>query len=206
MRVRLILVAVALLLGGGALYFCSGSSPAIEHCKNGYFPPGFACIPGKDGLGYCAGPTCTGDECSGPTLQYCGATNKILNGFNCNVGGFTCGYDPTEGFNDCLTNGVAKRCSQLSIDCGDAGDSVGVCDSVYVSQYDCNVYGAKCDNTGFPHCKRPDAACTPGDSDVDKCNGSIISMCVGGAKVTFDCASIGKTCTPEGGGHSSACR
>lgn len=192
---------------GGALYFCKGSTPAIEHCTNAYFPAGFGCTQGQDGLAYCAAPTCTGDQCAGPYLQFCGATNKISNGWNCNVGGFSCGFDAVEGFNDCLTNGSAKRCSALSIACGgDAGDFVTLCDSVYLSEYDCNVYGGKCDKSGFPRCTRPNATCTPADPDVDSCNGSIINMCVGGAKVTFDCASIGKTCAAGSGGRTGACR
>ncbi len=147
---------------GGALYFCNGTSPSIEHCDNGYFPAGFGCTPGKDGLSYCASPTCTGDQCMGSNLQFCGATNLILNGWNCNAGGFTCGFDAVEGFNDCLTNGVAKRCNTLSVTCaGDAGDIVTLCDSVYTSEYDCNVYGGKCERTGaMPRCTRPGAACT----------------------------------------------
>ncbi len=193
---------------GGALYFCNATSPAIEHCTNGYYPAGFGCNLGKDGISYCAAPTCTGDQCSGPFLTFCGATNKLFNGWNCNVGGFTCGFDAVGGFNDCLTDGVLKRCSALNIECaGDAGDIVALCDSVYLSQYDCNVYGGKCERTGaFPRCTRPGATCTPADPDVDVCNGSTINLCVGGARVAFDCGSVGKTCTPAVAGHSASCR
>ncbi len=187
---------------GGAVYFCG--TPSIEHCSNGYYPKGFSCNIGKDNKPYCSSKTCTGDQCTGAFLEFCGATNMILNGWDCNVGGFTCGFDSTEGYNDCLTNGVAKICSALAVSC--QGDTVILCDSEYESHYDCGSYGGTCDQTGFPRCKRPNETCTPLDADIDVCNGNTISLCIGGAKTSFDCSSIGKTCAPGANGQSSHCQ
>ncbi len=188
---------------GGAIYYC-GSNPSIEHCTNGYYPAGFSCTKGADNFFYCAQPTCKGDQCRGAFLEFCGGTNKIYNGWDCNVGGFTCGFDSTEGYVDCLTNGVAKKCTALSVTC--QGDTAIICDSVYESHYDCGNYGGTCDQTGFPRCKRPGETCTPLDSDVDVCNGNVISLCVGGQKTTFDCSSIGKACVAGSNGQSSHCQ
>lgn len=188
---------------GGAVYFC-GATPSIEHCTNGYYPSGFSCTKGNDNIVYCASPTCTGDQCTGAFLEFCGATNKIYNGWDCAVGGFTCGFDTTEGYNDCLTNGVAKICNALSVTC--QGNTVALCDSAYESHYDCGNYGGTCDQTGFPRCKRPTELCTPLDADVDVCNGTNIQLCVGGQKTMFDCASIGKTCVTGTAGQSSHCQ
>jgi hypothetical protein len=188
---------------GGAIYFC-GSNPGVEHCTNGYYPTGYSCTKGADNSLYCASPTCKGDQCSGAYLQFCGVTNKIYNGWDCNVGGFTCGFDSAQGYNDCLTDGVSKRCSALSVTC--SGTTATICDSVYESHYDCGNYGGTCDQTGFPRCKRPGETCTPLDPDIDVCSGNAISLCVGGQKTSFDCSSIGKTCVAGSNGQSSHCK
>jgi hypothetical protein len=188
---------------GGALYFCS-SSPAVEHCTNAYFPGGFSCIKGADNFNYCAAPTCAGDQCSGTMLEFCGGTNKIYNGWDCAAGGFSCGFDSTEGYVDCLTDGTAKRCNALSVGC--ATGVATICDSVYESHYDCNNYGGTCDQTSFPRCTLPNETCTPFDPDVDVCSGSSITLCYGGQKTTFDCASVGKTCVAGTNGQTDHCQ
>lgn len=186
-----------------ALYFCAAGNPAIEHCSNAFFPAGFSCVTGADGLPYCAGKTCAGDQCNGSFLEFCGATNKLYNGQDCSAGGFTCGFDSTEGYNDCLTNGVAKTCSALAVAC--QGDVVAICDGAFESHYDCSASGGTCDQTAFPRCKLPGETCTPMDANVNVCTGSSISLCVGGQTTSFDCASIGKTCVPGQNGKSGHC-
>jgi len=188
---------------GGALYFC-GSNPSIEHCTNGYFPSGFSCIKGVDNASYCAAPTCAGDQCTGSMLEFCGVGNQIYNGWDCAAGGFSCGFDSTEGYVDCLTDGTAKKCSALSVGC--QGGVAAICDGFYESHYDCNDYGGTCDQTSFPRCKLPSETCTPFDPDVDQCNGTSITLCYAGQKTSFDCAQVGKQCVAGSGGQTGHCQ
>ncbi len=187
---------------GGAVYFCN-SNPGIIRCANTYFTAGSTCLYDDAGSPWCTTKPCAGQTCLGDMLSYCGV-DGLQYSQNCAMGGFTCGFDTTEGFDDCLTNGVAKLCTSLSLTC--SGTTVALCDSKYVSNYDCATYGGTCDQTAFPRCKRPNETCTSLDGDIDVCTGSSISLCIGGTKQSFDCASIGKACVPASGGQSSYCK
>ncbi|HSQ65060.1 MAG TPA: hypothetical protein VLM85_17675 [Polyangiaceae bacterium] len=187
---------------GGSLLLCN--QPSVEHCNNAYFPSGASCMKGVDTYNYCARPTCSGDQCAGSMLEFCGATNKIYNGWDCAAGGFSCGFDSTEGYVDCLTDGTAKKCSALSVTC--QSGIASICDGVYESHYDCNNYGGTCDQTSFPRCTLPGETCTPFDPGIDTCNGSSITLCYGGQKTTFDCASVGKTCVAGANGQTDHCQ
>jgi len=187
---------------GGSIYYCN-SNPGIVHCGNSYFVSGSTCLYDDAGEPYCTTLPCGSQQCLGNTLSYCGLDGLQFSQ-NCAMGGFTCGMDSKEGYDDCLTNGSAKLCSALAITC--SGTTVELCDSVYESDFDCSVYGGSCDDTNYPRCKRPNETCTPSDGDVDLCSGSNITLCVGGNKTTFDCASIGKTCVAANGGQSGHCQ
>lgn len=187
---------------GGSLYFC-GVSPAIVHCGNSYFAAGSSCLYDDAGSPWCNRLPCAGQQCNGDMLDYCG-TDGLQYSENCALGGFACGFDTTEGYDDCLTNGVATKCSSLAVSC--VGTTVTICDGLYVSNYDCASYGGSCDQTAFPRCKRPNESCTPLDADVDVCSGDTIALCVGGEKTMFDCASVGKTCVAGVSGQSSHCQ
>jgi hypothetical protein len=187
---------------GGSVYFCN-SNPGIVHCGNAYFAAGSSCLYDDAGLPWCNRLPCSGQQCLGDMLDYCG-TDGMQYSENCALGGFTCGYDSTLGYDDCLTNGSAKKCTALAISC--VGATVTICDGAYVADYDCGAYGGTCDASGFPRCARPNETCTPSDADIDVCTGDVISLCVGGQKTTFDCTSIGKTCVAGVSGQSSHCQ
>jgi hypothetical protein len=187
---------------GGSVYFCN-ANPQILHCANTYFASQSSCMVDDAGAAYCTRLPCAGQMCLGDLLSYC-AVDGLQYGQNCAMGGFTCGLDSKEGFDDCLTNDAAKRCTTLAINC--TGTTVEICDSVFTSDYDCAAYGGTCDQTGFPRCKRPNETCTPQDGDIDVCTGNVIALCVGGQKTAFDCASLGKTCVPASGGQSGHCK
>jgi len=187
---------------GGSVYYCN-SNPAIVHCGNSYFAAGTTCQYDDAGTPFCSQLPCASQTCLGDMLEFCG-NDGLEFSQNCAMGGFTCGFDTTEGFDDCLTNGAAKKCTTLAINC--SGTTVALCDSTYVSNFDCSTYGGSCDQTSFPRCKRPNETCTPADGDVDICTGTSISLCVGGTKQAFDCASIGKTCVPAASGQSGHCK
>ncbi len=187
---------------GGAVYFCN-SNAAIVHCANSYFASGSTCLYDDGGLPWCNRLPCGGQQCNGDLLEYC-AVDGLNFSQNCALGGYTCGLDPTESYDDCLTNGAAKRCTSLAVSC--AGATLTICDSQYQSNYDCATYGGACDSTGFPRCTRPNENCTPLDPDVDVCTGNVISLCVNGEKTTFDCSTIGKTCVAGASGQSGHCQ
>jgi len=186
----------------GSVYFC-GPAPTILHCENNYFQPGTTCIYDDGGAPWCNTVPCGATACIGDRLTYCAIDGVQVN-LNCAMGGFTCGYDSKENYDDCLTNGARKKCSALSISC--TGTTAEICDGVFASDYDCATYGGSCDQANFPRCKRPNEACTPYDGDVDVCMGSSITLCVNGAKTNFDCSSIGKTCVAASGGQSGHCQ
>ncbi len=185
-----------------SLYFCN-SNPAIVHCGNAYFAAGSTCLYDDAGSPWCTRLPCAGQTCLGDLLSYC-AIDGLQYSENCAMGGFTCGFDTKEGFDDCLTNGAADLCTSLAISC--SGTTVALCDSKYISNYDCSTYGGTCDQTGFPRCKRPNETCTPVDGDIDVCTGTSIALCVNGTKQSFDCASLGKTCVSASGGQSGHCQ
>jgi len=187
---------------GGSVYFCSNTNPGIVHCGNAYFAAGSTCLYDDAGSPWCTRLPCAGQTCLGDLLSYC-AVDGLQDSQNCALGGFTCGFDMKEGFDDCLTNGAADLCTTVAINC--SGTTVALCDTRYVSNYDCSTYGGTCDQTGFPRCKRPNETCTALDGDIDVCTGTAIALCVDGTKQTFDCASLGKTCVAASGGQSGHC-
>lgn len=186
---------------GGSVYFC-GQNPGILHCANTYFQAGSVCVYDDAGSPWCDTP-CTTDQCIGDVLSYCAIDGTQVSR-NCGMLGMTCGFDNVEGFNDCLTQGSAKTCSALAVNC--SGTTVAMCDGIYVSDYDCSTYGGACDQSVFPRCKKPYETCTPFDGDIDVCTGTSISLCVNGQKTSFDCSSIGKTCAAASGGQSGHCQ
>ena len=187
---------------GGTVYFCGQNHEAV-HCANTYFAAGSSCMYDDAGAPWCTRLPCASEQCLGDKLDYCGG-DGLQYSQNCAIGGFTCGLDSTEGFDDCLTNGVAKRCTSLAVSC--VGTTATICDSLYESDFNCGAYGGSCDATNFPRCAAPNETCTPFDSDVDVCTGDTIALCVGGAKTTFDCTSLGKHCVAGTSGQSSHCQ
>ena len=187
---------------GGSVYFCNQNAE-IVHCDNAEFAAGSTCMYDDAGAPWCTRLPCGSEQCIGDKLDYCG-TDGLQYSQNCALGGFTCGLDSQEGFDDCLTNGAAKKCSTLGVAC--AGTTVTLCDSILESHYDCGSYGGTCDATNFPRCALPNESCTPFDPDVDVCSGNTIALCVGGTKVPFDCTSVGKTCVAGSSGQSSHCQ
>jgi hypothetical protein len=67
----------------------------------------------------------------------------------------------------------------------------------YYGRFDCAAVGAVCKSNGDAAlCAFATDDCTPWDPDVDICDGDghTIRVCVGGKRVSFDCASIGARC------------
>jgi hypothetical protein len=179
---------------GLSVLYCDGFNQALN-CANPVFAPGSTCLAGQNGALVCSfGPTCNViNTCNGPVHEFCTFEPQLPVGFDCAASGNTCGVDATSGGADCLTDGRLQLCSGTGSDCD--GDRVTVCNGDVLSVYDCADMGGTCSKElGSPRCVRPSDTCTPFDPDVNVCTGSSIKLCVGGEKVDFDCASLGKTC------------
>lgn len=193
--------------GGAAEVFCSADGTDVVHCDSQYilhcdtpfFIPGTTCLNGADGTLWCSsGADCVGAEaCTGTVLEYCGSPSDLRFSVNCAAVGTTCGLDPDLGYFDCLTDGKRRNCSGTGASC--AGSIVEVCDNFEVSTFDCPSIGRACDaSQGLARCASGNDACTPFDLDVNVCEGSNIALCLGGQRVSFDCASAGLACVPTG--------
>jgi hypothetical protein len=179
----------------------------IIHCQNRFFAPGSTCQLDAQGYTYCGtGSGCTVSACSGQNLLSCVPDNGATMTQDCGALGRTCAVDGV-GQDNCLTGNVVEMCT------GDTGASVctgnviAVCDSQFVSRYDCGELGATCDSVkGAPRCALPSDSCSPYDkSGVDTCNGTSITMCVGGKSMSYDCGKLGKSCQPAAGSISAHC-
>jgi hypothetical protein len=128
---------------------------------------------------------------------------KLETMFDCAWVGLTCAMT-NPGSPDCRTPDDREPCPRYGFaECN--GDRVRFCtnwDPRQWSTYDCAAIGARCVGSGGdtqrPFCIHRDAKCSPLDSSVGTCTGTgtTISLCVDGATVAFDCASVGKTCDP----------
>jgi hypothetical protein len=197
---------------GGTVYACAAG--LLVHCDSAYFAPGTHCLPGADGFHYCALDTnCTVlDSCINTLNDFCGVPSNLHFGLNCAYAGYTCGLavNDDSGLNGCFTGNMDLQCNSPGTSCAatDSGPPtvLQVCDGLDLSNFNCAALGVTCStNGGAAICTHPGDTCTPSDNGENKCNGSSISLCVGGHPATFDCASIGMSCVPASGSTSGHC-
>jgi len=120
--------------------------------------------------------------------DFCGI-DMLHFSINCSTVGGLCGFDDA-GYSNC-----GPHCPAINTAC--TGTVVSVCDGQELNGYDCGRLGGTCDNMGNAiHCSLPTDTCSPADGDVNVCSGTSITLCVGGQKTSFDCASIQKMCVP----------
>jgi hypothetical protein len=179
----------------------------ILHCSSGYYAPSSRCTVGSDGTKTCAtGINCSAaPSCRGSLLDFC-AFNATHQGQNCAIEGFTCGLDVTDdsGTPTCLTSDRVEACTAQTTDC--EGNAASVCDGFTRSLYDCAALGGTCTKAaGTARCKRDSDTCAPEDPAVNQCTGTIVSLCIGGAPTTFDCATVGLQCVPGAASASGHC-
>jgi len=180
------------------------------HCDNGYYAPNQHCMVASDGWHYCAESTgCSTYGCIGQLFYGCwGAAADLEGASDCLHNGEACGGIPDSGLSACLTDGKERLCTGLSATC--AGAKIEVCDALYISQYDCAELEGTCSAAaGVAACRRSNDTCTVSDSAINVCqpDGTTVSLCVGGQRVDFDCASLGagKVCKPQAGAVSGHC-
>jgi hypothetical protein len=182
----------------------------VWHCDNSYYGPGQQCLAATDGFHWCAESSgCSNYGCIGNLFYGCFGTGATLQGAtSCAHGGESCGAVPDAGgLYSCLTDGQERFCTSLAADCN--GAKVEVCDTLYVTQFDCAELGGTCSKAaGVAGCRRPSDSCTVSDPAINACqaDGKTLSLCVGGHRVDFDCTSLaGKACLPKVGGTSAHC-
>ncbi|MBI5535227.1 MAG: hypothetical protein HY898_21045 [Deltaproteobacteria bacterium] len=176
----------------------------IIHCKNSYFNREGSCTLGSDGWNYCAaGKTCPGATCDGLfVLDLCMANVHMR--YDCSVTGQTCGLDSVSQTVGCVVNDTLEKCTLAGTKC--EGDKVWVCDGAQASYFDCASLGSKCvAQGGYAICVGLLDECSPADNAGVVCGGDKISLCVGGRKTWFDCASIGKKCQPPAPPRTAWC-
>lgn len=189
---------------GGTVLRCAGQYAL--HCGSAYYAPGSRCLQGVDKSHWCGLNTncVTATQCVGSLLDYCGSPSNLHEGINCAAAGLTCGIDKEAGAPDCLTSTTVEQCPAVGTDC--AAEAVTVCDGYQLSKFDCGALGGTCSKKGGPpHCVRTSDTCSPYDGTMNTCTGTKISLCVGGAPASFDCASIGQACKPGAGALSGHC-
>jgi hypothetical protein len=178
----------------------------IAHCDNPFNYTGSTCLQSQAGPYFCAVSSglCSSPDagspppCDGNFYTYC--QGGLLVGFDCSVQGMTCGAS------GCLTNGTHKTCSGFgSVSC--SGAKVEVCDGLLQSEVNCDTLGGTCDASGaVPRCTTPTDACSPYDANANSCSGNVISLCVGGQSLQYDCSSVGMQCVAGSGNVSSHCQ
>ena len=191
---------------GGTVLNCAGGY--FLHCGAAYYGPGSQCLVGLDGAHFCAlGTNCTVQaSCIGTIFDYCGAGDNLHESINCAYDGYTCDVATNQdaGLPNCNTGTQYLSCSTAGTSC--AGAVVDVCDGAQVSEFNCAALGQSClAQAGPAICGTSSDACTPFDPSVNLCNGSSLSLCVGGHPQQVDCSAIGLACIPGAGAQSGHC-
>ncbi|WP_437537691.1 hypothetical protein WME79_18770 [Sorangium sp. So ce726] len=185
----------------------------LERCASPRFSPGSACRRGADGRARCALAACLPAthgpaRCNGNTLIACDPSSRLRVAVDCTTLGLTCA-EGAEGVNAiCGANGAILPCEGAgTVACSPDGTRARICTGAIASEIDCGAIGGACVAEGSgARCSRPSDTCAPSDAGIDACNGAVLSLCVGGQRAAFDCASVGLGCqSGDSAGHSGWC-
>ena len=190
---------------GQTILSCGGAY-AI-HCGTAVYASGSQCIEGTGGNFGCGTPDAgcpTETACiNGSVLDYCTMPGNVPQRFNCAYDGYNCGIasNTDGGFFTCNAGEQYLTCtSPGATDC--VGAVLQVCDGFELSEFDCAALGGTCTSSGGSAlCTQSTDTCTPFDSDENVCAGTSISICIGGQKQMFDCASVGFNCIGPQSAH-----
>lgn len=172
-------------------------------CDDGrLFGPGATCRDGTCSTGACGAPAlvwCTGDR-----LDLCVPTDagRQAGHWDCTALGLKC--ETSGAASMCSTPGGDQPCKSFrpgDTACSDDKLKAKVCVAAVGTHWgivDCTQLGAgaSCEAlaSGGVACAPPRAECAL--ESAGSCDRSTISLCVGGRRTSFDCASIGRTCDP----------
>lgn len=181
----------------------------LRHCGRPSRTSDESCFAFDGGAECAVGAGCTDPGCIGPVLDVCRPNDAVRLSHartDCNVLGMQCivGSNSDIGCSttDEKTRGRAVGDGRLGAFC--EGTRRVITSELYFATVDCAALGGTCEQRGLGAvCTLPGDACSPLD-DVDTCTGTTLDACVGGRRVSFDCASIGKSCVASSGAGSYA--
>lgn len=194
----------------GMLVDCA--SRYAERCPAPHWGAGSECRLGLGSEGRCALSGCLPDtsappRCTSGVYVRCDPATNLKVAKDCNTVGLTCPEGAEGADAQCATEDGVFPCDEPgATSCSPDEGRVRACDGSLASEFDCEATGAHCvEEDGGARCARPGEACSPLDPGVDVCAGSSISVCVGGSRVTVDCATLGLSCVPPDGASSGHC-
>jgi hypothetical protein len=175
----------------------------ISRCSSARFSPsGHTCFAGFCVHDDCAS-TMTTYECVDEVGYVCNSMKEV--GIACTPLGLTCASPLTCGASESST----PTCNALGeTSCStEHADVVQVCSGLLVTEFACDkiVEGGTCAVTGEPRCAAASDACTPVDPGQNSCDAAMLTACVAGQHIVFDCASIGLACKPAAGEKTGRC-
>lgn len=191
----------------GVLLDCT--TELAERCRTPIYGAGSECQLGLEGSGRCALSTCIQENsppprCTSGVYVRCDPATNLRVAQDCNTVGLTCPEGAEGADAQCATEDGVFPCDEPGKSvCAPDGTRVRVCDGALASEFDCTAMDGYCrDEPSGARCVRVTDTCTPGATGIDVCQGSTISLCIGGKNATFDCADIGLACIPPSGqGH-----
>jgi hypothetical protein len=196
-------------IAGGMLLDCT--TEIAELCRTSYYGAGSECELGLGGEGRCALSACSQDSsppprCTSGVYVRCDPATNLRVAKDCNTVGLTCPEGAEGADAQCATDDGVFPCDEPgNAVCAPDGLRVRVCDGALASEFDCAAMDGHCSvEAAGGRCVRATDTCTPASTGIDTCAGEVISLCIGGARITFDCASLGLLCIPpseEDGGH-----
>jgi hypothetical protein len=186
----------------GAIFACGSALFAdLSSCQG---PPGAAAC----AVAPCTAASATCDDRS--VLGVCDPSTHLLTGRACAALGLECPAGTTGPGAACQTARGARACGPGEVAGSTVcdGDLVLVCTDLGTrASVDCAALGGTCaQNEPTKRCRARDEACSPFDATgVDTCDGTRLTTCLAGQLAVVDCAPIGMTCVPAGGGKSGRC-
>lgn len=197
-------------LMGGILLDCT--TEIAERCHTPYHGAGSECQLGLGGTGRCALSTCIQQSsppprCTSGVYVRCDPATNLRVAQDCNTVGLTCPEGAEGADAQCATIDGVFPCDEPGrAVCSPDGTRVRVCDGALASEFDCRDMDGHCvlEKSGA-RCVRPIDNCTPDSSGIDTCQGSVISLCIAGKKVSFDCADAGLSCIPPSAQENGHC-
>lgn len=197
-------------LATGVLLDCT--TEIAERCRTPYHGAGSECQLGLSGAGRCALSACVQDSappprCTSGVYVRCDPATNLRVAQDCNTVGLTCPEGAEGADAQCATEDGVFPCDEPGTAvCAPDGARVRVCDGALASEFDCSAMDGRCSQEkAGGRCVRSIDSCTPDGTGIDVCQGNIISLCVGGERVSFDCTELGLSCIPASGQDGGRC-
>ena len=194
----------------GILVDCT--SGYAERCPMPHWGAGSECRLGLASEGRCALSGCLPDtaappRCTSGVYVRCDPAANLKVAKDCNTVGLTCPEGAEGADAQCATEDGVFPCDEPGrTTCAPDGSRVRACDGSLASEFDCRAMGADCiEEDAGARCARPGEACSPLDPGIDACEGTSLTACVAGTRVTVDCATLGLSCVPPDGTSSGFC-